>query len=179
MRRVRSQSAKSQQSAVSRSVQGSLPVDDGTITTPGAIAMIQALIPLGSRAVAGRTAGRGVGAGRSTLCARRSAARGRPVGHAVRLDLSRGSEAPHRRAPRPRSSGAPRSAVDDLRPVPSAARARRRVVSPGLGRPLVSRVRGGRRGRAGSVWAHALECVAALSSSERRGTAPARGASAR
>jgi transposase-like protein len=51
MRRVRSQSAKSQQSAVSRSVQGSLPVDDGTITTPGAIAMIQALIPLGLRAV--------------------------------------------------------------------------------------------------------------------------------
>jgi putative transposase len=49
MRRVRSSPAKSQQAR--RSVQGSLPVDDGTVTTPGSIAMIQALIPLGLRAV--------------------------------------------------------------------------------------------------------------------------------
>lgn len=51
MRRVRSRTAKSQQAAARRSVQVGLPVDDGTITTPGGIALIQALIPLGLRAV--------------------------------------------------------------------------------------------------------------------------------
>src|SRR5438093_4531361 len=51
MRRVRSRTAKSQQSTMPRSVQVGLPVDDGTITTPGGIAMIHALIPLGLRAV--------------------------------------------------------------------------------------------------------------------------------
>lgn len=51
MRRVRSKRAKSQPAAGPTSVQVGLPVDDGTITTPGAIAMIQALIPLGLRAV--------------------------------------------------------------------------------------------------------------------------------
>lgn len=46
MRRVRTATAKSQ-----RSTQVTLPMDDGTITTPGSLAMIHALIPLGLRAV--------------------------------------------------------------------------------------------------------------------------------
>lgn len=46
MRRVRKAPAKSQ-----RSTQVTLPMDDGTITTPGSLAMIHALIPLGLRAV--------------------------------------------------------------------------------------------------------------------------------
>jgi hypothetical protein len=51
MRRVRSPRANSQQLGASRSAQVELPVDDGTATTQCGIAMIQALIPLGLRAV--------------------------------------------------------------------------------------------------------------------------------
>ena len=46
MRRVRRSSRKNQQAKAP-----ALPLDDGTLTTPGGLAMIQALIPLGLRAV--------------------------------------------------------------------------------------------------------------------------------
>ena len=46
MRRVRRSSRQNQPSSTP-----TLPLDDGTVTTPGALAMIQALIPLGLRAV--------------------------------------------------------------------------------------------------------------------------------
>jgi len=48
MRRVRQSARKNQRSQCG---QQALPLDDGTVTTPGAVAMIQALIPLGLRAV--------------------------------------------------------------------------------------------------------------------------------
>ena len=51
MRRVRSDRTKSHRTLAKGSVQAGLPLDDGTVTTPGGIAMIQALIPLGLRAV--------------------------------------------------------------------------------------------------------------------------------
>ena len=47
MPRVRPKQTKSQ----SEDVQQSIPLDDGTVTTPAALAMIRALIPLGLRAV--------------------------------------------------------------------------------------------------------------------------------
>ena len=49
MPRVRRNQGKNQSRAVD--VQPALPLDDGTVTTPAALAMIQALIPLGLRAV--------------------------------------------------------------------------------------------------------------------------------
>lgn len=54
MRRVRPKSTKSQRRVAAPAVQTAIPLDDGTITTPGGpvtLAMIQALIPLGLRAV--------------------------------------------------------------------------------------------------------------------------------
>ena len=50
MRRVRRKQTKNQRRAVSVAQQ-SIPLDDGTVTTPAALAIIQALIPLGLRAV--------------------------------------------------------------------------------------------------------------------------------
>ena len=47
MRRVRRKTRRNQ----SPEVQSALPLDDGTVTTPAALAMIRALIPLGLRAV--------------------------------------------------------------------------------------------------------------------------------
>ena len=51
MRRVRSRFTKSQAPTTVNPVAAALPLDDGTITTPAALAMIQALIPLGLKAV--------------------------------------------------------------------------------------------------------------------------------
>lgn len=51
MRRVRSRSTKSQATADGAAVQRAMPLDAGPITTPAALAMIQALIPLGLKAV--------------------------------------------------------------------------------------------------------------------------------
>lgn len=58
MRRVRRKPAKNQQHVapviqpqVESTLQASMPLDDGTVTTPAALAMIQALIPLGLKAV--------------------------------------------------------------------------------------------------------------------------------
>ncbi len=50
MPRVRRNSAKNQRGEIP-GLQKQLPLDDGTITTPVTLAMIQALIPLGLRAV--------------------------------------------------------------------------------------------------------------------------------
>ncbi len=50
MRRVRPKQIKNQRRAVP-AVQQSIPLDDGTVTTPVTLAMIQALIPLGLQAV--------------------------------------------------------------------------------------------------------------------------------
>jgi hypothetical protein len=50
MPRVRRKQTKNQRPEVP-SVQQAIPLDDGTVTTPTALAMIQALIPLGLRAV--------------------------------------------------------------------------------------------------------------------------------
>jgi transposase-like protein len=50
MRRVRRTSTKNQRRAI-QEVQTSMLVDDGTMTTPASVAMIQALIPLGLKAV--------------------------------------------------------------------------------------------------------------------------------
>jgi hypothetical protein len=50
MPRVRRKQTKNQRREVP-SVQQAIPLDDGTVTTPTALAMIQALIPLGLRAV--------------------------------------------------------------------------------------------------------------------------------
>jgi putative transposase len=51
MPRVRKNAAQNQRRAPRRSVQDTLPLDDGSMTTPTALAMIQALIPLGLKAV--------------------------------------------------------------------------------------------------------------------------------
>jgi transposase-like protein len=51
MRRVRQRSRKNQQGLDRRAAPHVLPLDDGTITTPGSLELIQALIPLGLRAV--------------------------------------------------------------------------------------------------------------------------------
>jgi putative transposase len=51
MQRVRRKQSKNQRCAVRRAVQQAIPLDDGTVTTPVTVAMIQALIPLGLRAV--------------------------------------------------------------------------------------------------------------------------------
>ena len=53
MPRVRRKQTKNQRH-VTREVQHAIPLDDGTVTTPAALAMIQALIPLGLQAVADR-----------------------------------------------------------------------------------------------------------------------------
>ena len=50
MRRVRRKQTRNQRRAVS-AAQQSIPLDDGTVTTPAALALIHALIPLGLRAV--------------------------------------------------------------------------------------------------------------------------------
>ena len=50
MRRVRRKQTKNQRSAVS-TAQQSIPLDDGTVTTPAALALIHALLPLGLQAV--------------------------------------------------------------------------------------------------------------------------------
>jgi len=50
MRKVRTQQTKNQQRAV-HDVPQTIPLDDGTVTTPVTLAMIQALIPLGLKAV--------------------------------------------------------------------------------------------------------------------------------
>ena len=50
MKRVRRQQTKNQRRAV-RAAQQTIPLDDGTVTTPVTLAMIQALIPLGLKAV--------------------------------------------------------------------------------------------------------------------------------
>lgn len=50
MKRVRRKQTKNQRHAV-REAQQTIPLDDGTVTTPVAVAMIQALIPLGLKAV--------------------------------------------------------------------------------------------------------------------------------
>lgn len=52
MERVRQKSTKNQRAAVPEAPQQAIPLDDGTVTTPMTLAMIQALIPLGLRAVA-------------------------------------------------------------------------------------------------------------------------------
>src|SRR5690349_14567906 len=53
MPRVRRKRARNQrsQSARATATQQAMPLDDGTLTTPVTLAMIQALIPLGLRAV--------------------------------------------------------------------------------------------------------------------------------
>lgn len=51
MPRVRQNSLKNQRRVTRRAVQETLPLDDGTVTTPVTLAMIQALIPLGLKAV--------------------------------------------------------------------------------------------------------------------------------
>ncbi len=51
MRRVRRKERKSQPRTDVQPVQEMIPLDDGTVTTPVTLAMIQALIPLGLRAV--------------------------------------------------------------------------------------------------------------------------------
>ena len=51
MRRVRTRSKKSQRQVVRQARPHVLPLDDGTIATPGSLEVIQALIPLGLRAV--------------------------------------------------------------------------------------------------------------------------------
>jgi putative transposase len=50
MPRVRRKQSKNQRQAAT-AVQQAIPLDDGTVTTPAALAMIRALIPLGLRAV--------------------------------------------------------------------------------------------------------------------------------
>ena len=50
MPRVRQKSRKDQQAAAVET-QRAIPLDDGTVTTPVTVAMIQALIPLGLKAV--------------------------------------------------------------------------------------------------------------------------------
>ena len=51
MPRVRKNAAQNQRRGTRRTMQDALPLDDGTVTTPTALAMIQALIPLGLKAV--------------------------------------------------------------------------------------------------------------------------------
>lgn len=51
MSRVRQTATKNQRCEARRVRQETLPLDDGTVTTPTALAMIQALIPLGLKAV--------------------------------------------------------------------------------------------------------------------------------
>jgi hypothetical protein len=51
MPRVRNNAAQNQRHTTRRAMQSALPLDDGTVTTPTALAMIQALIPLGLKAV--------------------------------------------------------------------------------------------------------------------------------
>lgn len=51
MARVRQNPTKNQRRTARRGVQETLPLDDGTVTTPVTLAMIQALIPLGLKAV--------------------------------------------------------------------------------------------------------------------------------
>ena len=50
MRRVRRKTTKNQPPRAS-AVQHAIPLDDGTVATPAALAMIRALIPLGLKAV--------------------------------------------------------------------------------------------------------------------------------
>ena len=52
MPRVRPNTTKHQRRLTRQVMQDALPLDDGTVTTPAALAMIQALIPLGLQAVA-------------------------------------------------------------------------------------------------------------------------------
>jgi hypothetical protein len=51
MRRVRRKQTKNQRRETLRAVQQAMPIDDGTLTTPVTVSMIQALIPLGLKAV--------------------------------------------------------------------------------------------------------------------------------
>lgn len=51
MRRVRRKLGKNQRGETRRVVQQAIPLDDGTVTTPVTVQMIQALIPLGLKAV--------------------------------------------------------------------------------------------------------------------------------
>jgi transposase-like protein len=51
MKRVRRKHTKNQRRETRRVIQQSMPIDDGTLTTPVTLSMIQALIPLGLRAV--------------------------------------------------------------------------------------------------------------------------------
>lgn len=51
MRRVRRKHTKNQRRETRRVIQQAMPIDDGTLTTPVTLSMIQALIPLGLKAV--------------------------------------------------------------------------------------------------------------------------------
>ncbi len=51
MRRVRRKQTKNQRRETRRVIQQAMPIDDGTLTTPVTLSMIQALIPLGLKAV--------------------------------------------------------------------------------------------------------------------------------
>lgn len=51
MQRVRRKQTKNQRCEVNRVIQQPIPLDDGTLTTPVSVSMIQALIPLGLKAV--------------------------------------------------------------------------------------------------------------------------------
>lgn len=51
MQRVRRKHTKNQRRETRRVIQQAMPLDDGTLTTPVTLSMIQALIPLGLRAV--------------------------------------------------------------------------------------------------------------------------------
>lgn len=51
MPRVRPNATKDQRSEAARVAQQTMPIDDGTLTTPVTLAMIQTLIPLGLKAV--------------------------------------------------------------------------------------------------------------------------------
>ncbi len=51
MQRVKQKQTKNQRRESNRTIQQAIALDDGTLSTPASVAMIQALIPLGLKAV--------------------------------------------------------------------------------------------------------------------------------
>ena len=166
MRRVRRKIVKGQRLAIADR-QEKLALDDGTMTTPASVAMIQALIPMGLKAVEDAL--------RAEVTALAGARYARDDAHpgVVRWGQQRGSiyladqkvaiTVPRVRARSPRGR---RATTGDVPAAADAPRPGCGAVPPGPGWDLVSGVRGGGGSGAGSVRARALECVAAVHSRE-------------
>ena len=164
MQRVRRKQTKNQRREANGVIQQAMPLDDGTLTTPVTLAMIQALIPLGLRAVE-----EALVAEVSSLAGPRYARDDERPG-VVRWGAQRGSiyladQKLPVTVPRVRDRSQRREVALATYAALQTPRARDvGLFSSRVGRALLSRVRGGGGSGAGSLRARPLDCVAAVHS---------------